>query len=192
MTSFSLGLSPATNGAGLRPPELLADAVSSRSDLILAVDIGAHGAAALLDGSGDLLAVEDLPVLDSGPAGRPEISPHLFAAIVRRWAPARAWVEWIGPRNGDRPAGAFAFGASAATVKTTLACCEVPFRFITPAMWKRAASIPPGRDMKGVARARAIERWPRHAELFARAMDHDRAEAALIGWVGLQRERAGR
>ena len=192
MTSLDLEPSPGTQGVGSRPPVLPADLRPSGAGLVLAVDIGAHGAAALLDGSGDLLAVEDLPVLDSGPAGRPEISPHLFAAIVRRWAPARAWVEWIGPRNGDRPAGAFAFGASAATVKTTLACCEVPFRFITPAQWKRAASIPPGRDMKGVARARAIERWPRHADLFARASDHDRAEAALIGWVGLQRERTGR
>ena len=159
MTSLDIEPSPSVNGAGGRPPELFAEARSSRSDFILAIDIGAHGAAALLDGSGDLLAVQDLPVLDSGPAGRPEISPHLFAALVRRWAPARAWVEWIGPRNGDRPAGAFAFGASAATVKTTLACCEVPFRFITPAQWKRAASIPnPAGDMKGVARARAIER----------------------------------
>ncbi len=167
------------NSAGTRP-------------LILAVDIGAHGAAAILDETGDLLAIEDLPTLDSGPACRPEISPHLFVGIVRRWSPVRAWVEHIGPRLGDRPAGAFAFGASAATVKTALACCGVPFRTITPATWKRAVTIPPGKGMKDLARSRALDRWPHHAELFARVMDHDRAEAALIGWAGLQRERAGR
>lgn len=100
---------------------------------ILAVDIGSSGAAALLDDTGALLDVVDLPVLESGPACRPEISPHLFAAIVRRWGPARAWVEWIGPRQGDRPAGAFSFGASKATVETALAVLEVPFRTITPA-----------------------------------------------------------
>ncbi len=51
---------------------------------VLAVDIGAHGAAALLDEVGVLLDVVDLPTLDAGPACRPEISPHLFAAIVRQ------------------------------------------------------------------------------------------------------------
>ena len=160
--------------------------------LVLGVDIGNSGAAALLDQSGALLDVVDLPTLDAGPACRPEISPHLFAAIVRRWAPSRAWVEWIGPRQGDRPAGAFSFGASKATVETALAVLGVPFRTITPATWKRAAGIPAGKGMKDLARARAIERWPAHAETFARVKDHDRAEAALIGWAGLQREGQGR
>ena len=101
-------------------------------------------------------------------------------------------MEWIGPRQGDRPAGAFSFGASKATVETALAVLEVPFRTITPATWKRAAGIPPGKGLKDLARSRAIERWPAHAKQFARVMDHDRAEAALIGWAGLQRERMGR
>ena len=159
---------------------------------VLAVDIGTQGAAALLDEAGNLLDVVDLPTLDSGPACRPGISPHLFAAIVRRWAPSRAWVEWIGPRQGDRPAGAFSFGASKATVETALAVLGVPYRTITPAVWKRTAGIPAGRGMKDLARSRAIERWPDRAEAFARVKDHDRAEAALIGWAGLQREATGR
>ena len=124
-------------------PGLLDASASDGARRVLAVDIGTHGAAALLDEAGDLLALEDLPTLDSGPACRPEISPHLFAAIVRRWRPARAWVEWIGPRHGDRPAGAFSFGASKATVETALAVLGVPFRTITPATWKRTVGIPP-------------------------------------------------
>lgn len=61
-----------------------------------------------------------------------------------------------------------------------------------PAAWKRAAALPAGKGMKDLARSRAIERWLAHAETFARVMDHDRAEAALIDWAGLQRERVGR
>ncbi|WP_237482646.1 hypothetical protein [Lichenibacterium dinghuense] len=191
MTTLDLAPAPASSGAAL-PPDLRGLAPVDGTRRILAVDIGAHGAAALLDEAGDLLDVVDLPTLEAGPACRPEISPHLFAAIVRRWAPSRAWVEWIGPRAGDRPAGAFAFGGSRATVEAVLACCGVPFRTLTPAVWKRCAGIPAGKGMKDLARSRAIERWPVHAELFARKLDHDRAEAALIGWAGLQRERAGR
>ncbi len=191
MTTLDI-LPEAAGGAPALPPDLLTAPAPFPRACVLAIDIGAHGAVALLDEAGDLLDVVDLPTLPSGPACRPEISPHLLAGIVRRWSPSRAWVEWIGPRAGDRPAGAFAFGGSRATVEAVLACCAVPFRTITPATWKRAVGIPAGQGMKGVARSRAIERWPAHAEAFARAMDHDRAEAALIGWAGLQRERAGR
>ncbi len=181
------GLTGAPTGVGEFSESTRAPA--REAGLVLAVDIGSSGAAALLDDTGTLLDFVDLPTLDAGPACRPEISPHLFAAIVRRWASSRAWVEHIGPRLGDRPAGAFAFGGSKATVETALAVLGVPFRTITPATWKRTAGIPPGKSMKDVARARAIERWPAHAEAFARVKDHDRAEAALIGWAGIQRER---
>ncbi len=180
------------SGSHAREAEFRHQYAPAREGRVLAVDIGSSGAAALLDDTGALLDVIDLPTLDAGPACRPEISPHLFAAIVRRWAPSRAWVEHIGPRLGDRPAGAFAFGGSKATVETALAVLGVPFRTITPATWKRTAGIPAGKGMKDLARARAIERWPAHAEVFARVKDHDRAEAALIGWAGLQREGMGR
>lgn len=159
---------------------------------ILAIDIGAHGAVALLDEAGELLAIEDLPTLNAGPVGRPEISAHLFAAFVRRWNPARAWVEGVGPRQTDGPRAAFSFGASRATIEAVLAALDVPFRRIQPATWKRACSIPPGAVFKDLARSKAMQRWPAHAELFSRACDHDRAEAALIGWVGLRQEAAGR
>ena len=86
----------------------------------------------------------------------------------------------------------FVFGGSKATVEAVLACCGVPFRSVTPAVWKRAAGIPAGTGMNDLARSRAIEQWPNRAELFARKLDHDRAEACSIGWAGLQREAAGR
>jgi crossover junction endodeoxyribonuclease RuvC len=46
---------------------------------------------------------------------------------------------------------------------------------------------------KDAARSEAIRRWPDKAAWFARVKDHGRAEAALIGRAGLQREaRRGR
>jgi hypothetical protein len=56
-------------------------------------------------------------------------------------------------------------------------------------MWKRIVGIPPGKEgAKDAARSEAIRRWPDKAAWFARVKDHGRAEAALIGWAGLQRE----
>lgn len=73
-------------------------------------------------------------------------------------------------------------------VAGVLAAYGLPVAFLTPATWKRAAGIPPGAENKDLARTRAIARWPHHAELFRRKNDIDRAEAALIAFVGLERE----
>lgn len=148
---------------------------------VLAIDIGRSGALALFDAAGRLLDVADLPVLEDGPAARPTINGPLLAAITRRWAPASAVVEHVAARPGEAAPGAFAFGRSRGVIEGVLAAQGVPVTFRTPAWWKRRVGIPAGRDHKDTARSQAIARWPDRAEMFARKLDHDRAEACLIG-----------
>lgn len=113
----------------------------------------------------------------------------LLAAIVRRWQPERAWIEHVSARPREGAVGAFSFGRSRGVIEGVLGSCGVPAATISPASWKRAIGIPPGKDgAKDTARAAAIARWPSRASLFARVKDIDRAEAALIGWAGLRRE----
>lgn len=92
----------------------------------------------------------------------------------------------VAARPGEAPSGAFAFGRSRRVIEGVLASQAVPVRFVTPAWWKRRVGIPSGRDMKDTARSIAIARWPALADLFARKLDHDRAEAALIGLAYVQ------
>ena len=49
---------------------------------VLGIDIGSHGAIALLTPTGDLIEVRDMPVLLDGPRGRPNVSAALLADIV--------------------------------------------------------------------------------------------------------------
>lgn len=157
--------------------------------LAIGIDPGVSGGVALLTETGDLVDVRDMPTLPSGPAGRDEISAHGLAAIIREWQPARAFVELIGPMPHDGAKAAFNFGVSKATILATLAVLEVPVDLIAPAVWKRHAKIPPGKDAdpKGAARVEATRRWPARADLFRRVKDHGRAESALIGACGLAR-----
>lgn len=156
---------------------------------IIGVDIGARGALALMSDAGELLDVADMPVLADGPKGRPAVNAPLLAQIIRRWRPDRAWIEFVGARPGEGPTGAFAFGRSRGVVEGVLGACSVAATHIAPAAWKRAVGIPPGRDgAKDAARSEAIRRWPAKADLFARAKDDGRAEAALIAIAGMQRE----
>lgn len=158
---------------------------------IVGIDIGKSGAAALIDSeTGELLAVEDLPVLQDGPKGRPAINAPLLAATLGRWGADQAFIEFVGARPGEAPSGAFAFGRCRGVVEGVLGALAVPVSHITPPCWKRTIGIPPGRDgAKDLARGEAIRRWPRQAELFARKGDDGRAEAALIAVAGVARGR---
>lgn len=54
----------------------------------------------------------------------------------------------------------------------------VPATHLTPATWKRAVGIAPGKDeTRDSARSEAIRRWPDKEGLFALKMDDGRAEA---------------
>jgi crossover junction endodeoxyribonuclease RuvC len=157
---------------------------------ILGIDIGAHGALALLSSAGELLEVADMPILRDGPANRPSVNAPLLASTVYRWQASQAFVEYVGARPKEGPTGAFAFGRSKGVIEGVCAAAGLPVTFLTPPVWKRAVGIPPGKDgAKDAARSEAIRRWPGMAELFARVKDDGRAEAALIGVAGLMRER---
>lgn len=157
---------------------------------ILGVDIGTQGALASLSERGALIGVEDMPILRDGPAKRPTVNAPLLTAIVECWRPSRAFIEFVGARPGEGPAGASAFGRSRGIVEGVLGACAVSTTHIARAAWKRAVGIPPGREgAKDFARSEAIRRWPAHASQFARFKDGGRAEACLIAVAGMKKER---
>ena len=152
---------------------------------LVAIDIGRTGALALFVGR-QFAEFAELPVLDDGPAGRTTINAPLLASLIRRCVPVEAVVEHVAAQPGEAAPGAFAFGRSRGVIEGVLGAEEVPVRFVTPAWWERRVGIPAGADMKDRARSVAIGRWPHLAKSFARKLDHDRAEAALIGAAYLE------
>ena len=154
---------------------------------VLGVDIGATGAIALLNDDGALVDVWDMPTLQDGPKNRRTVNAPLLAEIVYKSHATRAYVERVGPRPMEGAVGAFAFGDAKGVVRGCLAAAAIPTIFITPVQWKRIVGVPPGKNMKDLARSNAINRWPSLAAKFARKMDDGRAEAALIGLAGLLR-----
>ncbi len=156
--------------------------------LTIGIDIGAKGALALMDESGALLDVADMPILRDGPKSRPNVNAPLLAEIIYRWHATQAFVEYVGARPGEGPTGAFSFGRSKGVIEGVCAAAGLPVAFLTPPVWKRAVGIPPGKDgAKDAARSEALRRWPGQAGLFARVKDDGRAEACLIAVAGIQK-----
>jgi crossover junction endodeoxyribonuclease RuvC len=157
--------------------------------MILGVDIGVTGAVAVVDKSGELVGVFDMPTLNDGPAGRRSINAVLLSEIVAKSHATNVFVEHVGARPGEGAVGAFAFGRARGVCEGVLASLNIPVLFLTSPTWKRIIGIAPGREgAKDAARSEAIRRWPSHAGLFARVKDDGRAESALIAIAGIKRE----
>jgi crossover junction endodeoxyribonuclease RuvC len=157
---------------------------------VLGIDIGSHGAIALLTPTGGLIEVRDMPVLLDGPRGRPNVSAALLADIVFKMKALTANVESVSARPGEGAVGAFAFGRSPRRHRRRLWRC-----------W-RSAELPDarpseatGRDSSGEGRREG--RCPiggdptlagaRRAVRTGQGKDDGRAEAALIAVAGLVR-----
>ncbi|MDQ6701985.1 MAG: hypothetical protein M3Z96_02180 [Pseudomonadota bacterium] len=150
--------------------------------MILGIDIGVQGAVAIVDQSGGLVEIHDMPVLQDGPAGRRAVNAPLLAAIIFKSHADHAFVEHVSARPGEGAVGAFSFGRSRGVIEGVLAAAGVPCQFLTPASWKRSVGLTLA--SKDAARSEAIRRWPNHAMLFARVKDDGRAESALIAVAG--------
>jgi crossover junction endodeoxyribonuclease RuvC len=154
---------------------------------ILRIDPGKSGAVAVLDETGQLLAVEDMPSLFEANV-RSATNAPLLAGLLARTHARIAFCEFVGVRPTDAKVAAFAFGRARGVIEGCAGALGLPIVFLTPPTWKRLADIPPGAENKDLARTRAIARWPARADLFARKCDVDRAEACLIALAGLKRE----
>ncbi len=157
---------------------------------VIGIDPGVTGALALLTDKGDLVEISDMPSLADRTKGRSTVNSPLLAELLALWHARQVFCEWTGPRPTDGSAAAFMFGRCRGAIEGVCGALSLPIGFITPQVWKRTHSIPPGKDgTKDLARSKAIALWPAKAELFARKLDHNRAESALIALCGLQRSR---
>lgn len=140
--------------------------------MIIGIDPGATGAIALLDNDGQLLEVHDMPYADGA-----VLAPVLAELLLTGRGSRRALVERAQSMPGMGVSGAFRYGTGYGVVLGVLGALSIPVETVHPSTWKRAMGL---NANKGACRRRAVEVWPDHAALFARAKDDGRAEAALL------------
>jgi crossover junction endodeoxyribonuclease RuvC len=143
--------------------------------IVIGCDPGQTGAFALVDDTGALVDIYDMPVVAN------EVSPQLIAELGFGFDidAGCAVIEDVHSMPKQGVASSFKFGRSKGVVEGYFAGAGISLRYVSPAKWKRDLHLT--RD-KGVSRQRALELWPEKAGLFKRVKDDGRAEAALIAW----------
>lgn len=149
---------------------------------VLGIDPGLTGALALLNDEGQLVEVQDLPVMSG------QIDGYQLKGMIAALAPDHAVVELLHamPSNGSR--AAFSQGDSWGAIRTAIQCARIPHTTVTPSKWKQRLGLTRGatdKERKEISRRRAIELYPGFG-FFDRKKDHNRAEAALIATYGFK------
>lgn len=154
---------------------------------IVGVDPGCSGALALLDGSGALLDVIDMPTMMilSGKTSKPRLACAELVRVLREWGPDLVAIELVGGMPKQSAPASFQFGYAAGAVEAACAALGLRVEFTRPQEWKKAMRLTA--DKQG-SRMMAMRMWPARSSDFKAKKDDGRAEAALIAeWSRLQR-----
>jgi len=150
---------------------------------VIGIDPGISGAIAFFE-DGKLDCVVDMPTLKiaSGKTMKSHISAVTLVDILDGWYPrneAHVVIEKVGALPGNGAVSMFNFGRSAGIIEGVVAAMHFPSTYVTPATWTKAVGRAAGKD---ASRMRAMELFPTRADLFKRAKDDGRADAALIAY----------
>ena len=150
---------------------------------VLGIDVGAGGALCCLCTDTNTLEILDMPTVQIKRGARMvnQVQPALVVAAIQQLNPDRAIVERVSAMPGQGVSSMFAFGRAAGVLEGALAGLGIPYTDVPPATWIKAMAVRGGKDG---ARNRAIELYPKHAQLFARVKDDGRADACLIATYG--------
>ena len=152
----------------------------------IGVDVGIHGAIALLGTDGKLVVL-DMPItsVKVGKKGkRNQIDASALSRIIGEVAKNVALVcfEKLHAVPRDGKVGAFSFGRSYGVVQGIMAAHKLCVLEIAPEKWKATFKLTADKDD---VRAKATKAFPDNAHLWEKAAHHDRAEAAYLALYGL-------
>ena len=156
---------------------------------VIGIDPGISGAIAIFE-DGKLDTIHDMPTLKiaSGKTMKSHISAIGLVRILETSTlvheSVHIVIEKVGAMPGQGVTSMFNFGRSAGIIEGVVAALQRPYTYVTPAAWTKAVGRAAGKD---ASRMRAMELFPTRAELFKRAKDDGRADAALIAYWYLTR-----
>jgi crossover junction endodeoxyribonuclease RuvC len=154
---------------------------------ILGIDPGIRGGAAVVmvnsGAAPTLVSAIDIPV--AGVGAKERVDCNALCAFIRQYQPDRAVIERAQAMPKQGASSGFKYGRAVGALEAVLACCEIPVEIIEPTRWKKVHQLR-GHE-KEASRQRALQLFPAAHAVFARKMDHGRAEAALIALAGIDR-----
>jgi len=153
--------------------------------IILGIDPGLSGGICCFDEG----VIEAIDIPTHGEGAKRRVDALAVRRFIKSWQPDMAFIERSGAMPKQGVSSVFVYGRAVGALEAAVACSEIPMTVIEPSVWKRALGLPGGAENKEAARQRAIQLRPDCGTMFERKMDHGRAEAFLIGYYGLTKQK---
>ena len=147
------------------------------------IDPGITGAMAVLNASGELVSLQDLPVIADRSLSW--VDGDQLRTLLIAVGPARVIVERVGAMPGQGVASSFKFGCGFGSILGVIQVLQLPLELVTPSTWKRDFGL--SRD-KHASLHKARLLFP-HADL-GLLKHHNKAEALLLANWGYLRHSA--
>ena len=155
------------------------------SKYLIGIDPGVSGSVVILQSAEfpDPIEYIRIPTIKVGKASRVDAAE--LARFLQDFDCGQAVIEAVHAMPGQGVASCFSFGHAAGVVEGVVATLCIPYTLVTPQAWKKRAGLI-GAD-KDAARSRAIQLWPRWADLGKKGAGQAFADAALIARYGAAR-----
>ena len=149
--------------------------------MTLGIDPGLQGALCWMDEHGEVIQLEDIPVLIEGK--KKSIDALAVTGLLMRNKPTAAVIEAVHARPTDSKVGAFTFGRNTGALEALIMGAGIPLMRVSPITWRRYAGLPAGIGKEASIGA-ALRLHPScRPMLEGKQARHDRGDAVLIaGW----------
>lgn len=151
---------------------------------VIGIDPGCSGAVVVLQSAAQPLPVEwiRMPTLKVGQSTR--VDAAAVARFLQDFDGSPVFIEQVHAMPKQGVSSVYTFGHAAGVVEGVVAALMLPVTLVTPQTWKKRAGLI-GSE-KDAARSRAIQLWPRWADLAKKGAGQAFADAALIARFGSQ------
>jgi crossover junction endodeoxyribonuclease RuvC len=147
---------------------------------ILGIDPGIRGglAVVLVNSSNGAQLVDAIDIPTVGTGAKERVDVIALRAWVLSHRPDHCLIERAQAMPKQGASSGFKYGRAVGAIEAVIAGCEVPLTIVEPTAWKKFHALRGGD--KELSRQRALQLFPAAHALFARKLDHGRAEAALL------------
>ena len=149
--------------------------------IILGIDPGINGGAAIWNGDTKNLYARDLPTVGEGPKRRINVQ-ELWAWLDRPEGIDHCFLERAQALPKQGSSSGFLYGRAVGALESVVGCLNIPITIIESSAWKKHHNLK--KSDKEASRQRAIQLLPAFSLLMPRKKDHGIAEAALIAIYG--------
>jgi len=156
---------------------------------VIGIDPGITGAIATVNQDKLIITLADLPTYTATKSKKQLNAAELTNMMKSTNIEAKVYIEKVGAMPKQGVVSMFNFGKTCGIIEGVCAALQMPYEYVTPQKWKKAAGLI-GQD-KDYSRTIAIQQYPEVASRLKRKKDIGRADALHIAMYGYERIRNG-